>query len=123
MDCLRAVRRQQAAWQLKAGDAWMNELGLVFTNKIGQELVHSTVEHRFTNLLEAANLQDCGYHFHTLRHTFTVEALRAGVDVKTVSAMLGHSSVAFTLDIYATVTAGMQDEAANKLQARIIGRS
>lgn len=120
MDVLRAVDRQQKEWRLKAGSAWNNPLGLVFTNEIGQEIPHATVEHRFSHVLESAGIE--AHRFHDLRHTFTVESLRAGVDVKTVSEMLGHSSVSFTLDVYGHVTKAMQDDAANKLQAVILGR-
>ena len=38
--------------------------------------------------------------FHDLRHTFATMALQNGVDVKTVSSMLGHYSAGFTLDTY-----------------------
>ena len=48
-----------------------------------------------------------------LRHTFSVLALQNGVDVKTLSAMLGHYSAGFTLDTYAHVTTSMQKQAAN----------
>ena len=120
MECLHAVERQQKEWRLKAGPAWGNALGLVFTNEIGQEIPHATVEHRYSRILKASGIE--AHRFHDLRHTFTVESLRAGVDVKTVSEMLGHSSVSFTLDVYGHVTKAMQDEAANKLQAVILGR-
>lgn len=39
--------------------------------------------------------------FHDLRHTFATLAIARGVDVKTVSVILGHASAAMTLDIYA----------------------
>ena len=46
--------------------------------------------------------------FHDLRHTFATMALQNGVDVKTVSSMLGHYSAGFTLDTYAHVTTDAQ---------------
>ena len=43
------------------------------------------------------------YTFHALRHTFATRALEQKMDSKTLSAILGHYSVAFTLDTYAHV--------------------
>ena len=42
-------------------------------------------------------------------------ALQNGVDIKTVSGMLGHFSAGFTLDTYAHVTTSAQKEAANTM--------
>ena len=49
--------------------------------------------------------------FHDLRHTFATLALQNGVDIKTVSGMLGHYSAGFTLDTYTHVTGDMQKRA------------
>ena len=53
--------------------------------------------------------------FHDLRHTFASLMLLAGVHVKVVSEMLGHSSVAFTLDVYSHVIPGLQEAAGKRL--------
>ena len=53
--------------------------------------------------------------FHDLRHTFATLALQNGVDVKTVSGMLGHFSAGFTLDTYAHVTTAAQKKAAETM--------
>ena len=47
-----------------------------------------------------------------LRHTFATTALQNGVDVKTVSSMLGHYDAGFTLRTYTHATRQKQDEAA-----------
>ena len=54
--------------------------------------------------------------FHDLRHTFATLALQNGVDIKTVSGMLGHFSAGFTLDTYAHVTTAAQKEAARTME-------
>ena len=63
-------------------------------------------------------LKDAGLphiRFHDLRHTFATLALQNGVDVKTVSSMLGHYSAGFTLDTYAHVTTDAQLKAAQTM--------
>ena len=54
-------------------------------------------------------------HPHALRHTFATLALQNGVDIKTLSGMLGHYSSGFTLDTYTHITDKMQQEAAEKV--------
>ena len=53
--------------------------------------------------------------FHDLRHTFATMALQNGVDVKTVSLMLGHYDAGFTLRTYTHATRQMQEQAAEKM--------
>ena len=53
--------------------------------------------------------------FHDLRHTFATLALQNGIDVKTVSSMLGHSDAGFTLATYTHVTNKVQEQAAAKM--------
>lgn len=55
--------------------------------------------------------------FHDLRHTFATFALQNGVDVKTVSGMLGHFSAGFTLDTYTHITTKSQVEAVNTMSS------
>lgn len=53
--------------------------------------------------------------FHDLRHTFAVNSLKAGDDIKTVQENLGHHTAAFTLDVYAHVTSGMKRDSADRM--------
>ena len=61
-----------------------------------------SVLHMLHRVLKRAGLPKV--RFHDLRHTFATLALQNGVDIKTVSGMLGHFSAGFTLDTYAHVT-------------------
>jgi integrase len=63
-------------------------------------------------------LKDAGLEhlrFHDLRHTFATTALQNGVDIKTVSSMLGHYDAGFTLRTYTHATRQKQDEAAETM--------
>ena len=61
-------------------------------------------------LLKQAGLPEL--RFHDLRHTFAAHALASGVDVKTLSGILGYTRTAFTLDTYTHTTGDLQKRAA-----------
>ena len=70
----------------------------------------SAAYNRMKALLKQAELPDI--RFHDLRHTFATHAPASGVDVKTLSGILGHTRAAFTLDTYTHTTGDMQKRAA-----------
>ena len=55
--------------------------------------------------------------FHDLRHSFASPALLRGVSPKLISEMLGHASVAFTMDVYSHIIDSMQQDAMALLDA------
>lgn len=57
-----------------------------------------TMQNRFKEYLDEGQIEDA--NFHSLRHTFATRCVEAGFDVKTLSEILGHSSVKITLDRY-----------------------
>lgn len=70
-------------------------------------------------ILERAGCKDV--RFHDLRHTFATMSLENGMDVKTLSAIIGHVSAATTLDVYTHVTNEMQQKAALSIDQGIAG--
>ena len=56
---------------------------------------------------------------HTLRHSHASAALEAGIGLKTVSELLGHSSIAITGDVYAHVSHAAAQEAVDPVAARL----
>lgn len=72
---------------------------------------------RMQKILEHADCKKV--RFHDLRHTFATMALAHGMDVKTLSATIGHISSATTLDIYSHVTNEMQIRSAEKIEQRM----
>lgn len=107
------------SWKLRAGEAFNNELNLVFTNEIGQHLCSVTVHNHLKTILASIGLGHI--RFHDLRHSFAAISLQNGDDIKTVSENLGHATVAFTLDVYGHVTDKMKKDSADRMQAYICG--
>ena len=63
----------------------------------------------------------CPHHrFHDLRHTHATFLISAGVDVKTVSRRLGHSSVSMTLNIYTHVLPAMDKKASDTIHSMLL---
>ena len=85
----------------------------VFPSPTGGPISPDSVLHMLHRVLKRAGLPRV--RFHDLRHTFATLALQNGVDIKTVSGMLGHFSAGFTLDTYAHVTTAAQKEAAKTM--------
>ena len=79
----------------------------------------AAVYHRFQKILERANCKRV--RFHDLRHTFATMALENGMDIKTLSAMIGHVSAETTLNIYSHITDTMQQQAAARIDREIAG--
>ena len=91
----------------------------VFPGPTGGPIAPDSVLHMLHRVLDRAGLPEI--RFHDLRHTFATLALQNGVDVKTVSGMLGHFSAGFTLDTYAHVTTAAQRQAAETMGAVLAG--
>ena len=91
----------------------------VFPSPTGGPMSPDSVLHMLHRVLKRAGLPKV--RFHDLRHTFATLALQNGVDIKTVSGMLGHFSAGFTLDTYAHVTTSAKREAAKTMGSILSG--
>ena len=96
----------------------IGEDDLVFSNLDGTSVDPGTLTHNFAKIAKRAGLEHL--RFHDLRHTFASLMLIAGVHPKIVSEMLGHSSVAFTLDVYSHVVGGLQKKAMEQLDQMLL---
>jgi len=82
---------------------------LVFGNIEGEPLDPSMLSYEFARIAKLAGL--AGVRFHDLRHTLASLMLLRGAKPKVISEALGHSSVAFTMDVYSHIIEGMQSDA------------
>lgn len=117
LQVLRKQKAKQAEQRLKAGPLWANPCGLVFTDGDGGPILQQSAEHEFSGIRDTIGLE--GFRFHDLRHTFAVNSIRAGDDIKTIQGNLGHATAAFTLDIYGHVTEAMKQDSAARMETFI----
>ena len=96
-DELARWKQQQAQDKQRVGDKYIDD-GFIVTNEFGHYFEQKTFKDYYDRLLKDADIGH--FTFHALRHTFATRALERGMDYKTLSAILGHYSVAFTMDTY-----------------------
>lgn len=112
---LTARRMIQEADRQRASTRWQ-ETDFVFTNPAtGTPLDPRTLIDYYHDVRDAAGIEDL--RFHDLRHSCASFLLAHGVPVKMISEMLGHSSTAFTMDVYGHVLPRLQQQAVTEMDA------
>ena len=117
---LRAHHRAQAQERLRCGASW-HDTGFVFVTEDGCSLTPWRISTAFQQLRRRAGLPQIP--LHGLRHTYATVALSSGINPRIVSGRLGHSTVAFTLDVYSHVLPQADEEAAVRIAALVRPRS
>ncbi|HEY4037054.1 MAG TPA: tyrosine-type recombinase/integrase [Ktedonobacteraceae bacterium] len=114
LSMLKDHRLHQDQIKVKAGDNW-KAMNLVFTNDFGDFISVDKLLRHFKALLEKAGLPHM--RFHDLRHSAATILLTMGVHPKVVQELLGHSTIAMTMDTYSHLLPSMQKDAANKMDS------
>ncbi len=105
VNVLKSRRKAQMEERLAAGPKWQDN-GLIFATGIGTPITGTNLTNRhFTPLLRRAGLPR--RRFHDLRHTCATIRFMKGQHPKRVQELLGHASVAITLDIYSHLIPGL----------------
>ena len=102
---LKAHRKRQLEERMQKAGLWRDH-GLVFPSTVGTPLFHRNVVRAFKNLLKRAGLPQ-STRLYDLRHTCATLLLGSNVHPKYVQELLGHASIALTLDTYSHVLKGM----------------
>jgi integrase len=114
LEALRSHLARQLEEIDRVGSLW-REKGLIFAAEVGEPLRRQYVTaRRFKPLLRRAGLPEI--RFHDLRHTCATLLLSENVNPKVVSEMLGHATIAITLDTYSHVLPTMQESAAKAME-------
>jgi integrase len=118
---LEAHRLRQDQFRLQFGPDYRSDLDLIFANPDGSPLMPNSISSTVSRLCRRLGLPK-GASLHVLRHSHASLLLADGVDLATVSARLGHSSVRTTADIYSHAIRG-KDHAAAQCWDAIMQRS
>jgi integrase len=116
LDVLKAQLRSLDDDREQAGDLWQ-ERDLVFPNPMGRERDMAYLCVSFHKALERAGLPRM--RIHDLRHTAATHLLTKGVHPKVVQDLLGHSTIAITLDTYSHVMPALAKEASSLLSSLV----
>lgn len=110
---LKQHRKSQLEHRLEMGELYDNQ-DLVFASEIGTALQHSNILRRsFKPLIEKAGVPQIT--IHQLRHSVATALISAGVSLKQVSEVLGHSSITVTGDVYSHVDISLKRETAHAM--------
>jgi integrase len=114
---LRAHHDRQRAEAAAAGNVWRDS-GYVVTGLNGGPMAPDRLTRIFKALAAQAGLPPI--RLHDLRHGAATLALVAGVDLRTVQDMLGHSSIVLTADTYTSMLPEVAHAAAEKVASLVI---
>jgi integrase len=110
IEALKRHCERQAQEMMKA-DTLYRDQGIVFASQVGTPLSRHNLTRSFKALLRRAELPE-STRFHDLRHTCATLLLGKGFNGKFVQELLGHATIAITLDTYSHVMPGMADHTA-----------
>jgi len=111
---LREHRRLQAAERLALDGEW-GDPTLIFPNAVGRPTDPARITETLGRAFKAAEVPKV--RVHDLRHTCATLLLQKNVHPKLVQELLGHSTIAITLDLYSHVMPAMHGEAATQMEA------
>ena len=110
---LKAHRKIQLEERIRLSDLY-EDRGLIFATSVGTPLnPENLVKRSFKPLLQKAGLPEI--RFHDLRHTCATLLLGRGVHPKLVQELLGHATIAMTLDTYSPYLPSMGDQVAGAM--------
>jgi len=116
VDALRRQKREQGERRLLLGLGRDDE-AYIFDRPDGSPWDPTQFGWRFADLVRRHKLVKV--RLHDLRHSYATFMLSAGVDLKSISMSLGHSTIAVTANTYAHVTDSLQQQNADRLDVAI----
>lgn len=116
-DVLSKHRTRQSIEREHAGAGWQAYWpDLVFRGTTGRPMNGPALTRSFHQLQDEIGIKP-GRRWHDLRHQAATTLLAAGVDIKVIQQILGHSNIGTTADIYAHVIPALQTDAFERVRA------
>jgi site-specific recombinase XerD len=106
------INKYRKTWKITPG----NEKAFFLSNH-GNRLTDNAIQRTFKYYAKKVNLQE--YSAHATRHYFATRLISQGVDIPTVSKLLGHSSPQVTMSIYAHTDTGKMEKGMKKVFVRL----
>src|ERR687889_1320299 len=114
VNALKAHRKRQLEERMRLAETYKDR-GLVFSTSVGTPVnPENLVNRSFKPLLKKAGLPEI--RFHNLRHTCATLLLSRGIHPKFVQELLGHATIAMTLDTYSHYLPSMGDLASGAMR-------
>jgi integrase len=114
LEVLQIHKAKQQEYREALGDGYQDN-DLICCVEEGSIWKPSAFTSAYRDLLRRRKLT--GPNFHALRHAHASHLLKDGVDIKVISRRLGHSRASFTMDVYAHLMPGQDEEAAKRTDA------
>ncbi|SCH32855.1 Integrase [uncultured Clostridium sp.] len=112
LSLLKKIKIKQNEDKLKAGGYYIDN-EYVFCDALGVNIDSKRPNRNLKSVLKKLDIEPI--KFHGLRKTYCTRLIESGVDIKTVSELMGHANITITLEIYNQVTQDKKDEAAKKI--------
>lgn len=109
---LHDYKKEQNMQKLKIGEVYQNN-DYVFCNELGIPIDDKKPGRNLKSILKKLDIEPI--KFHALRHTYATRLFEAGVSPKTVQALMGHSDIKMTMDIYTHVMEDVKINAVEQL--------
>ncbi len=121
IDIIKKYKKEQQELRLSLGDQWQGD-NFIFIQWDGKQMNLSTPYQAFKELISKYNatvtdetLKLPNIPLHGLRHTSATLLISENIDIRTVSARLGHAQTSTTMNIYAHSLKQMDEKAADTL--------
>lgn len=103
IDCLKEHRKRRRNMEYDTCISFTDDDDLVFSNEEGELRTYYGTRAMFNKLMKKVGFDEFGFHFHTLRHTYSSMLFESGENPKVIQMLLGHKDVTTTIRTYNSV--------------------